>query len=83
MNEIDSEDRKRWYEGFERTTEEVVREHLILGRYHNQAEKQAAYDWLGRERDRRESLATRRFRMVFWAAIAGFIVSLLGIFIMV
>ena len=82
MSEIDPEDRKRWYEKFEQTTEEVVRQHLILNRYHNSAENQAAYDWLGEKRDRRESLATWRFWMVLCAAVASVTVSFLGIVIL-
>ena len=79
MSEIDPENRKRWYEKFERTTEEVVRENLTLGRYHNQDEKQSVFEWLYEKDEQRKKLATRRFHLVFWVAVASVIVSALGI----
>ncbi len=80
MVEIDPEDRKRWYEEFEKTTEEVVRHRVSTGGYQagdKAAQKrQAAFDWLCLKAAQRKKLATRRFRMIFWVAVASLVVGL-------
>ncbi len=80
MVEIDPEDRKRWVEEFEKTTEEVVRHRISSGGYQagdKAAQKrQAVFDWLSEKAAQRKKLATRRFHMIFWVAVASLVVGL-------
>ena len=80
MVEIDPEDRKRWVEQFEKTTEEVVRLKLSRGGYQagDKAvqKRQAAFDWLYKKAAQRKKLATRRFHYIFWVAVASLVVGL-------
>jgi len=80
MVEIDPEDRKRWVEKFEKTTEEVVRQRISSSGYQagdKAAQKrQAVFDWLSEKAAQRQKLATRRFHMIFWVAVASLAVGL-------
>jgi len=77
MVEIDPEDRKRWVEQFEKTTEEVVRLKISRGGYQagdkGGQRTQAAFDWLCDKAAQRKKLATRRFHMIFWVAVASWL----------
>ena len=80
MVEIDPEDRKRRDEEFEKTTEEVVRDRISSGGYQagDKAgqKRQAAFDWLYDKAAQRKKLATRRFHMIFWVAVASLVIGL-------
>ena len=85
MSPTPAEDKKRWYAEFEQATEEVVRHRVFTKGYRHaegcegRAKEEAAREWLKEKADQRARRETRRFRMVFWAAVGGVIVSVMGV----
>ncbi len=64
---------------FERAGETIVEYDVTQGNYDTEETYFAALFWLAQRRDAKKSIATRRFHLIFWVALAGLIVALVGI----
>ena len=59
---------------------ETIVEFDVTHRNYAKDEKHfAALFWLAQRRDAKKSIATRRFHLIFWVALAGLVVALVGI----
>ena len=64
---------------FERAGETIVEFDVTHHNYHKEEKHFAALFWLAQRRDAKKSIATRRFHLIFWVALAGLVVALVGI----
>ena len=84
---IDPSDPKTWEQyltpelraHFERAGETIVEFDVTHHSYGMEEKHFAALFWLAQRRGAKKSLATRRFHLIFWVALAGLIVALVSI----